>query len=115
MKDALMVEVVEPCLSCGGRGTVFYTWTKTDHPDTCIQCDGTKSAIGFRPVAPGTQSEWLVRLAKACVRLVTVGDSIPEEGENPERTVERYDAAIVDYQQALAAVRGSAPPAPEAK
>lgn len=53
-----------------------------------------------------------IRLARACVRLVTVGDSIPKEGENPERTSERYDAAIVDYQQALAAVRESAPPRP---
>ena len=65
-------------------------------------------------VAPGTHSEAMYRFAKACLRLVTVGDSIPKEGENPERTCERYDAAIVDYQQALAAVREPAPPAPEA-
>lgn len=89
----LTVEVVVPCESCGGdlsAGCAFL-------------CDGKGTRI-MAKVAPGSISEAQLRLARACVHLVTVGGSIPKEGENPERTSERYDAAVAGYRLALAAV-----------
>lgn len=102
MSKRIEVEVVVPCESCGGdlsAGCAFL-------------CDG-KGTRRMVPVAPGTHSEAMYRLAKACLRLVTVGDSIAKEGENPERTCERYEVALLSYQIALADVRASAPPATE--
>lgn len=106
MSKRIEVEVME----CGSCASLHI------YPSgLCAKC-GYRLGTGDRScatIAPGTHSEAMYRLAKACLRLVTVGDSIAKEGENPERTCERYEVALLSYQIALADVRASAPPAPE--
>lgn len=80
----------------------------TRHAPVLVLCPVTAGTDALTALRQDKASV-LAALGEAVLKLNRAGNSIPENGEDPDRTCERYDAAIARYERALAEARALTP------